>query len=63
MRWLTEEDSGVNYMVNVDGQIKKYHIIMLLHCPERPERLRPHAGKILLTEMVNELGGAGLVYR
>ena len=51
------ENSDVNYMINMDGKIKKYHINMLLHCPERPERLRPHAHKIVSTE--TELGNAG----
>ena len=53
------EGSDVNYMVNVEGNIKKYHINMLLLCPKRPERLNPHAGK--RTEKPNDTGNVSLV--
>ena len=55
------EGSDVNYMVNVEGNIKKYHINMLLHCPKRPERLNPYADKITLTGKSNDTGNVCLV--
>ena len=51
------KDSNVNYMVNVDGNIKKYHINTLLHCPKRPDRLKTDLDKI---ENVVEKGNSGL---
>ena len=52
------EGSNVNYMVNVDGNIKKYHINTLLHCPKRPDRLKTDLDK---TENVVEKVNSGLV--
>ena len=52
------EGSNVNYMVDVDGKIKKYHINTLLHCPKRPDRLKTNLDK---TENVVEKANSGLV--